>query len=153
MEENPVGKVAGMWILYWSIISVACGRSSHGSGGLVPHQPEYRWAGVVWAARCRNGVMICCWLWLFCTYLSFLVNGAIGLHQEVTRVYKNHLNYTITGSSQEVETTGFDPASVFLSTHRWSQQPSLPVLFLWTIKKLPPQPASFHKPPRNQRKS
>jgi len=25
---------------------------------------------------------------------------------------------------------GFDPASVFLSTHWWSQQPSLPVLFL-----------------------
>jgi len=31
--------------------------------------------------------------------------------------------------------------------------PSLPVLFLLTIKKLPPQPASFYKPPRNQRKS
>ena len=31
---------------------------------------------------------------------------------------------------REIETTVFDPASVFLSTHWWSQQPSLPVLFL-----------------------
>jgi len=31
---------------------------------------------------------------------------------------------------REVETTVFDPASVFLSTHWWSQKPSLPVLFL-----------------------
>ena len=51
-----------------------------------------------------------------------------------------------TGWFREVETTVFDPASVFLSTHWWSQKPSLPVLFLWTIKKLPPQPASFYKP-------
>jgi len=26
-------------------------------------------------ARCRDGSMICCWLWLFCTYPSFLVDG------------------------------------------------------------------------------
>ena len=38
--------------------------------------------------------------------------------------------HTYTGSSRQVETTVFDPASVFLSTHWWSQQPSLPVLFL-----------------------
>jgi len=25
-------------------------------------------------ARCRDGEMICCWLWLFCAYLSFLVD-------------------------------------------------------------------------------
>jgi len=31
---------------------------------------------------------------------------------------------------QEVETTVFDPASVFLSPHWWSQQLSLPMLFL-----------------------
>ena len=35
-----------------------------------------------------------------------------------------------TGWFREVETTVFDPASVFLSTHWWSQKPSLPVLFL-----------------------
>ena len=35
-----------------------------------------------------------------------------------------------TGWFREIETTVFDPASVFLSTHWWSQKPSLPVLFL-----------------------
>jgi len=37
-------------------------------------------------------------------------------------------SYTVV--SREAETTVFDPASVFLSTLWWSQQPSLPVLFL-----------------------
>ena len=64
-----------------------------------------------------------------------------------------HTHTQCTVASREVETTLFDPASVFLSTQWWSRQPSLPVLFLYTIKKLSPQPASFYKPPRNQRKS
>jgi len=29
-------------------------------------------------ARCRDGVMSCCWLWLFCAYPSFLVDGQLG---------------------------------------------------------------------------
>ena len=54
---------------------------------------------------------------------------------------------------RDIETTVFDPASVFLSTLRWSQRPSLPVLFLWTIKKLPLQPASFYYPVEETKKS
>jgi len=57
-----------------------------------------------------------------------------------------HARATPTVGFREVETTVFDPASVFLSTHWWSQKPSLPVLYLCTIKKLPPQPASFYNP-------
>jgi len=30
-------------------------------------------------SRCCDGVMICCWLWLFCAYSSFLENRTIGL--------------------------------------------------------------------------
>jgi len=33
---------------------------------------------VVWTARCRDGVMSCCWLWLFYAYLSFLVDKQLG---------------------------------------------------------------------------
>ena len=39
---------------------------------------------------------------------------------------------------RDIETTLVDQASVFLSTHRWSQRPSLPALFLRTITNLPP---------------
>jgi len=45
-------------------------------GGSAPHQCRY--ADVVWTARCRDGVMSCCWLWLFCAYQSFLVDGLLG---------------------------------------------------------------------------
>ena len=54
---------------------MARGRSGHGLGGLVPRQ--YRLGGVVWAAQCHDGVLNCCWLWLFYAYPSFLLNGAI----------------------------------------------------------------------------
>jgi len=37
------------------MISAARGRNGHGSDRLVLHQ--YRWAGVVWVAPCRDGVM------------------------------------------------------------------------------------------------
>ena len=33
---------------------------------------------MVWTARCRDGVMSCCWLWLFCAYPSFLVDRRLG---------------------------------------------------------------------------
>jgi len=33
---------------------------------------------VVWTARCRDGAMSCCWLWLFCAYPSFLVGAWSG---------------------------------------------------------------------------
>ena len=39
---------------------------------------------------------------------------------------------------RDIETTIFDPVSVFQRTHRWSQKPSLSSLFLYTIKKPPP---------------
>jgi len=57
---------------------------------------------------------------------------------------------------------GFDPASVFLSTHWWSQHPACQCCFYKPlrnchpsqrvskiIKKLPPQPATFHVPLKN----
>jgi len=47
----------GMWTLFRDMIFVAHGLSGHGLGGLVPHQ--YRWAGVVWVACCRDGMMSC----------------------------------------------------------------------------------------------
>jgi len=34
--------------------------------------------GVVWVACCRDGVMSCGWLWLFCAYPSFLENEQLG---------------------------------------------------------------------------
>ena len=64
-------KMAKMWILFWSIDSVAATCAGHELGGSAPHQ--CRWAVVVWVARCRDGVMSCCRLWLFCAYPSFLV--------------------------------------------------------------------------------
>ena len=33
---------------------------------------------MIWTARCRDGVMSCCWLWLFCAHPSFLVDGRLG---------------------------------------------------------------------------
>ena len=45
-------------------------------GGSAPHQ--CRQADMVWTARCRDGAMSCCWLWLLCAYLSFLVDGKLG---------------------------------------------------------------------------
>jgi len=33
---------------------------------------------VVWTARCRDGAMSCCWLWLFCAYPLFLVDRQLG---------------------------------------------------------------------------
>jgi len=45
---------------------------------------------------------------------------------------------------------GFDPASVFKHT-LMQPAPSLPALFLQTIKKLPPQPAGFYTPRRKSK--
>jgi len=33
---------------------------------------------VVWTVRCRDGVMSCYWLLLFCAYPSFIVDGQLG---------------------------------------------------------------------------
>ena len=67
------------------------------------------------------------------TYL-FVVGQRISmllyLYVAFTRVHSQMRNHNSTGWFREIETTVFDPASVFLSTHWWSQQPSLPVLFL-----------------------
>ena len=41
----------------------------HGLGGLAPHQ--CRCVGIVWVVRCRDGVMGCCGVWLFCVNPSF----------------------------------------------------------------------------------
>ena len=43
-----------------------------------------------------------------------------------------------------LKTTVFDPASVFLSTHRSSQRPSLRASFRRTVTNQPPQQASFY---------
>jgi len=76
-ESLSLDEIWIVWILFRSIVSLARGLSGHVPGGLAPHQ--CRWAGVVWAARCCDGVMRFFWLWLFCAYPSFLLNGAIGL--------------------------------------------------------------------------
>jgi len=68
--------MAGMWIPFWSMISVARGQTSHGSGGWDPHQ--YRWAGVVWVARCRDVWRAAVGCGCF-AIIRLLVNGAIGL--------------------------------------------------------------------------
>ena len=68
------------------------------------------------------------------TRLSWLAVGAStagwGVFSRSRAVVSSHSSRSTTGWFREVETTVFDPASVFLSTHWWSQKPSLPVLFL-----------------------
>jgi len=67
-----------MWILFRSIVSVARSLGGPWIGRIGPAAPhQCRWAGVVWAVRCRDGAMGCCGVRLFFVYLSFLVNSHI----------------------------------------------------------------------------
>jgi len=70
------GKMAKMWILFRNIDSWLAAWAGHELGGSSPQQ--CRWAGVVWAPRCRDCVMGCCGGWLFFIDLSFLVNIHLG---------------------------------------------------------------------------
>jgi len=63
-----------MWILFQSTDSMTPwpAWAGHDLGGSASHQ--CKWVVVVWVAHCRDGVMSCCLLLLFCADLSFLDN-------------------------------------------------------------------------------